>query len=125
MDLRPGDKTRLMGPDGTQEAIFISSVSPHPLHPQLWLVVWRMIGGRIQDRWSHDALSPMQDVGDVVEPRTQECLEARLRYALHNDKHAARTMMNLEAVAAEELKKKIIQPHEGNFSSWSPAPWEL
>lgn len=103
MDLRPGDKTRLMGPGGVQEAIFISTVSPHPLYPQLWMVIWRVIGGRIHDRWSHDALNPLQDVGEVVEPRTRECLQARLRFAILNDKHAGREMMNFEAQAKQEV----------------------
>lgn len=95
MDLQPGDKVRI----ADQEGIFIASVSPHPLYPQLWMVIWRMIGGRIQDRWSHDALSPLQDVGEVVQPRTKECFEARLRFALHKDMAAARIMMNLEDAA--------------------------
>lgn len=95
MDLHPGDKVRI----ADQEGILISTVSPHPLYPHLWLVIWRMIGGRIQERWSHDALNPLQDVGQVVEPRTKECLEARLRFALHGDKTGARMMMNLESGA--------------------------
>ena len=105
MDLYPGDKVRL----GNQEGIFIASVSPHPLYPNLWMVIWRMVGGSLHHRWSHDALNPLQDVGEIVEPRTAECREARLRFALHGDAvhgdpRAARIMMNLEAAA---LSKEV------------------
>ena len=49
-------------------AVFIQR-APHPLWPNLQLVIWRMYGsGPSGDAdapwWSHDALSAEQDVGD-------------------------------------------------------------
>lgn len=49
---------------------------PHPLYTRLQLVIWRMYDGE----WSHDALSPGQDVG-LVEPFAGDDLERNLREA--------------------------------------------
>jgi hypothetical protein len=98
MDLVPGDKVSLDF-EGTQYGIFVGKISPHPLHPHLWLVVWRVYPDRGAPFWSHDALSPFQMVGYYVQPRTRECLDARLQAVLHQDRNAAALMMNLEAYA--------------------------
>jgi len=103
MDLHPGDKVRLPMGDEPKEAIFIASVSPLPLYPQLWMVVWRIIGHTIKDRFTHDALNPLQEIGEVVEPRDKHSCEVRLRFALHDDKRAGREMMNFEAQAKQEV----------------------
>lgn len=49
----------------------------HPIYPQLRLVVWRLNDGS----WSHDALSPLQEVG-TPEPSTADERSARLLTAL-------------------------------------------
>lgn len=39
---------------------------PHPLYPQLQCVVWRKRDGG----WSHDALSPAQEIGEPDQIRS-------------------------------------------------------
>lgn len=51
--------------------------TPHPIWPDLQLVVWRMADGN----WSHDALDARQDVG-AAEPTTPDLRARRLRAAL-------------------------------------------
>lgn len=55
--LRPGDYVTI---DDTS-ATYITQTQ-HPMWPNLQLVIWRMGDGS----WSHDALSPQQDVGEAV-----------------------------------------------------------
>jgi hypothetical protein len=93
--LQPGDKTRLVG---GQEAILVAIVSPHPLWPQLWMPIWWVLSNR--PYWSHDALSPLQDVGEIVEPRDKQTQQDRLRSVLVNDKAAAMRVMNSETLGA-------------------------
>jgi len=64
MDLTPGDRVAL----GGQLATFVAAVSSHPLWPHLNMVIWKVDGetSEAEDRWSHDALDPRQDVGDPV-----------------------------------------------------------
>lgn len=52
---------------------------PHPLYPSLQLVIWRLHDGT----WSHDALSPNQDVGEPM-PFAGNDLELSLRKAFHD-----------------------------------------
>lgn len=61
IDLTPGDKIRENG------AVFITQAR-HPLWPHLQLVVWNMAPGI----WTFDALSPSQEVGDLVLSTPQE-----------------------------------------------------
>lgn len=72
MDLLPGDEVTLAG----QKAVFVAETG-HPLYFGLRLVVWRLDSGE----WSHDALSPRQDVGAVT-PSSADERTARLRAAL-------------------------------------------
>lgn len=71
--LTSGDEVALAG---GHSAVFVAQTQ-HPLWPHLRLVVWRLPDGT----WSHDALSALQDVGDVS-PATQQARVARLRSAL-------------------------------------------
>lgn len=57
-------------------AVFVAQTQ-HPIWPALQLVVWRMQDGS----WSHDALSPYQDVGHVALADSASRL-VRLRGAL-------------------------------------------
>lgn len=58
-ELQPGDVVNLTGADFA--GIFVGS-SLHPVYPGLTCVVWLLTDGR----WSVDALSPWQVVGDAV-----------------------------------------------------------
>ena len=58
-ELVSGDLVR----NGGASAVYVEQ-APHPLYPGLRLVIWRLVGG-LGD-WSHDALSPQQDIGEVV-----------------------------------------------------------
>lgn len=80
--LLPGDMVTNIA--NNTESIFIGAQSPHPIYPRLWLVTW-WLG---KDQWSHDALSPMQEVGDLVQPRDRTTLNQRLRMALLDDRRA-------------------------------------
>lgn len=68
------------GSTGLVESIFVAQTQ-HPLYPALQLVVWKFIHHPFGLEWSHDALSPMQDVG-YPEPFSQDRLLANLRKAL-------------------------------------------
>lgn len=72
IDLLPGDVVELAG----KSAVFVARTT-HPIWPTLELVIWRLE----RNTWSHDALSPLQVVGDCVaaDPETRQ---ARLRAAL-------------------------------------------
>jgi hypothetical protein len=65
-ELRSGDVVTL----ADQSAVFIAS-EPHPEYPGLRLVIWKLDDGT----WSLDALSNLQEVGDV------------LSYAIADDRH--------------------------------------
>lgn len=69
-ELTPGDTIKAFA--GLQ-ATYVAQTE-HPIWPWLRLVVWRMPDGS----WSHDALSPQQDVG---EPQPSD-REANLKAAL-------------------------------------------
>jgi hypothetical protein len=56
-DLVPGDKVT----NGSVTATFVQQAE-HPIWTHLRLVIWRMPDGS----WSHDALDPMQVVGEVT-----------------------------------------------------------
>lgn len=71
--LLPGDEVRQA--DGSS-AVFIQH-APHPIWPNLRLVVWAMPDGS----WCHDALSFRQEVGEVKRSTDEQRL-ARLRSAL-------------------------------------------
>ena len=71
IDLMGGDRVQ----NGGMEAVYIAQTH-HPLHKGLQLVVWKMPTGE----WMHDALSPIQDVGTVVES-TPHTRIVRLREA--------------------------------------------
>lgn len=73
IDLVPGCRVALDESDG---AIYVAQ-TVHPLWPHLQLVIWKLDDGT----WSHDALSPVQHVGEI-EPFTAEQLKANLRGAL-------------------------------------------
>lgn len=61
VDLIPGMRVRM----ANESAVFVQSC-PHPLYDKLWMVIWRMDEeGEPVGRWSHDALSPFQEVGPV------------------------------------------------------------
>jgi hypothetical protein len=72
--LRPGQVVSI--PELGLSATFVQQ-APHPIWPNLRLVIWKMADGS----WSHDALDPRQDVGEI-EPATPEALLANLRAAL-------------------------------------------
>lgn len=74
IDLVGGDLVRQAG----MEATYVAQ-SPHPLYKGLQLVVWRMPDGT----WSHDALSPIQEVGTVVDS-TPHTRIIRLREAFRS-----------------------------------------
>jgi len=71
-DLIPGDLVT----QGNMSAVFIVTCR-HPLWPTLQLVIWRLDN----DEWSHDALSILQEVGEIISSTKSE-REARLRAAL-------------------------------------------
>jgi len=73
-DLEPGDIVSLPGSPAT--GVFVARAK-HPLWPALDLVVWRLSDGT----WSHDALDPLQDVGQA-QPSTPERRQQVLRDAL-------------------------------------------
>ena len=93
MDLRPGMKVDYAG----HTAICIGTLSPHPLYPQLWMVIWKLLDARLESGLSFDALNPLQVVGQKVYPDTDWCREQRLRMVLLNDREAARRVMNMES----------------------------
>ena len=70
--LRPGDQTT----HATGTATYITQTQ-HPIWPRLQLVIWRMNDGT----WSHDALSPAQEVGCLT-PSTRAERWTRLQAAL-------------------------------------------
>jgi len=70
--LRPGDKVVL----GDQSAVFIAS-EPHPIHAPLRLVIWELDNGE----WSLDALSPDQEVGELVPGQNGPVRWSRIRRA--------------------------------------------
>jgi hypothetical protein len=72
IQLVPGEK--VADPMGAEHT-FVAQ-TPHPLYPSLQLVIWRMADGS----WSHDALSPAQDVGQVL-PSDPSLRVANLRKA--------------------------------------------
>jgi hypothetical protein len=86
-DLQPGMEVVLAGVRST----FIT-MSPHPLYPQLAMVIWVMDDdhpgfGPKFGRVSIDALSPLQDVGGV-DPKTNDpkaCYDRLLQVLLHNE----------------------------------------
>lgn len=80
IDLLPGDLVTV----DHESAVYIAQAR-HPLWPSLQLVIWRMENGS----WSHDALSPAQDVGRAA-PSTAEEREQRLRRALLAGSKASR-----------------------------------
>lgn len=122
INLLPGDKVVM--PGSTSEAIVIDTKNRHPLHPRLWLVIWRVWPGVDSSPfWSLDALSPLQVVGNFVEPRDEEIRTARLLMALEKNVRAAAKVLRAEVEAREKPEQPRI--HEGNLSSWSPEPWEL
>ena len=60
-NLTPGDRITL----GDTSAVFVGLVDPHPLYAGLVLVIWWIDRDSVDPgRWSHDALSPNQDVGN-------------------------------------------------------------
>lgn len=75
-ELRPGDKVTLPAPEGPCSAVFVAETA-HPLYFGLRLVIWRLDSGE----WSHDALSPRQDVGAAT-PSSADERAGRLRAAL-------------------------------------------
>jgi hypothetical protein len=78
-DLLPGDRVT----QGADSAVFVAQTE-HPLWPDLRLVVWRLANGM----WSHDALSPAQDVGEMT-PSTADERKGRLQSALLGGDHRA------------------------------------
>jgi hypothetical protein len=60
-ELQPGDLVT----QGGESAIFISAV-PHPNYRGLQLVIWHMNTTGAGGKWSLDALSPRQEVGEVT-----------------------------------------------------------
>lgn len=72
IDLLPGD---IVTTDSTS-ATYIAQTR-HPLWNHLQLVIWRMADGS----WSHDALSPAQDVGEAL-PSSPYEREQQLRKVL-------------------------------------------
>ncbi len=82
MALLPGDKVEL--PGTSRWAIYVGRVIPHPIYPTLALVIWRLDDGT----WSHDALDPQQDVGNVT-TRSNDKRQANLRWAFFNQKEVA------------------------------------
>lgn len=77
VDLIPGDEVTIFG---GSSAVFVARTD-HPIWPNLQLVVWRLPKGHPIGEWSHDALSPVQEVGDVTRSTPDE-RQARLRAAL-------------------------------------------
>lgn len=73
IDLMPGIKIL----DPVRGSHTYVAQCPHPLYKRLQLVIWRLADGT----WSHDALSPVQDVGDP--DLTQTEYEQNLREAFH------------------------------------------
>lgn len=71
-ELLPGSKVTL----GGRSAVFISS-EPHPIHRGLSLVVWKLDDGT----WSLDALSPLQEVGELVPGQNGPVRWSRIRQA--------------------------------------------
>lgn len=75
-ELIPGCKITLPGPDGDLSATFVAQTR-HPIWPNLCLVIWRLADGS----WSHDALDPRQQVGEML-PSDVFSRMANLRAAL-------------------------------------------
>lgn len=76
IDLQPGDLVTL----GDRSAVFIVQAE-HPLWPVLQLVVWRLDDGTA----SFDALSSIQEVGDVA-PATRAERYDRLVEAVRGER---------------------------------------
>lgn len=76
INLTAGDRVEM--PTGGV-ATFVARTD-HPLYAGFQLVIWRMPAEAGID-WSHDALSPVQYVGEVI-PATPEDREQALRSAL-------------------------------------------
>lgn len=76
IELIPGMK--ILDPTQYDIAHTFVAQCPHPLYTKLQLVIWRMQNGT----WSHDALSPIQDVGECM-PFTPTELKENLRAAFH------------------------------------------
>jgi hypothetical protein len=57
-NLRSGDVVEQAG----ERLVFVCAHQPHPLYPALALVMW----ANFQGEMTLDALSPMQEVGEVV-----------------------------------------------------------
>lgn len=74
-DLIPGDQVRL----GEYRAIFFQQ-APHPLYTNLKLVIWWMPD---ESRWSHDALSHNQIVGEA-DPSNNADRQRRLREVIRD-----------------------------------------
>jgi hypothetical protein len=79
MQLHPGDQVVI---EGFKECTFIGRIDPHPLYPHLWMAIWR---DNKTAEWYHDALNPMQDIGEVQEPRDKAALEKNLRWSLFGE----------------------------------------
>lgn len=77
LELASGDKVAM---PGEQPATFVALVQPHPLFAPLVMVIWRLPEGHPAGEWSHDALNPWQEVGDVVSTPDQR--QENLRRAL-------------------------------------------
>lgn len=80
IDLQPGD--RVTDESHTESATFLTQ-SRHPLYPTLQLVVWWL---HSDARWSFDALSPVQYVGELDTPYgtfTHDQRQENLRTILH------------------------------------------
>lgn len=74
-DLKPG--ARVLMPDG-RAATFVQH-APHPLTPNLRLVIWKMPDGS----WSHDALDLFQHVGEALAATDDERRQALREALLH------------------------------------------
>lgn len=72
IDLRPGDVVT----EGNSKATIIMIAERHPIYPSMCLVIWRLDNGTV----SFDALSPLQELGELVpvtaDERNSNLLEA-------------------------------------------------
>jgi hypothetical protein len=76
MSLSPGDQVAIAG---FKECTFVGHIDPHPLYPHLWMAIWR---DNKTGEWYHDALSPMQNIGEVQQPRDNATLIKNLKWTL-------------------------------------------
>jgi hypothetical protein len=78
-ELTPGNMVEI---PSLGRSVFVGMISPHPLYPDLALVIWRMDNGT----WSLDALLPGLELPDATEVtgRTPTQRDANLRAALLN-----------------------------------------